>query len=263
MEPRHSQRSNFVRNRVRYGSLVGNEHENALAFVRLPFRGGASPHPGSSRSTRVRHLLAVLDEKARLAAAVQALRAAQLEDSLPNLLAERELSELRLAVEAARFVEESLMEEDEIHARVEEVRATAGSKTLCQSPPVEEQVVVDHLPVLPIPGRVTPVRLPQQTLSPCLTVGERTVVDPVPRQLHPLPEGPDQFLSHDDEDRRQSRHCQAPQPHRQWNSPSQHLCGGWSHSLGAEELSTTAGAATKRVLHQRVGLPASVATIAT
>ena len=74
MEPRRSQRSNFGRNPVRYGSWVGeSEQDNVLAFGQLPFCDGGS----SSRSSRARYLQAVLDEKTRLAAAEQALRAAE------------------------------------------------------------------------------------------------------------------------------------------------------------------------------------------
>ena len=73
MEPRRSQRSNFGRNPVRYGSWVGDEQDNVLAFGRLPFRDGGS----SSRLSRARYLQAVLDEKTRLAAAEHALRAAE------------------------------------------------------------------------------------------------------------------------------------------------------------------------------------------
>ena len=75
MEPRRSQRSNFGRNPVRYGSWVGDEQDNVLAFGQLPFRDGGS----SSCSSRARYLQAVLDEKTRLGAAQQALRAAERE----------------------------------------------------------------------------------------------------------------------------------------------------------------------------------------
>ena len=104
MEPRRSERSNFGRNPVRYGSWVGDsEQDNVLAFGQLPFLDGGS----SSRSSRARYLQAVLDEKTRLAAAEQALRAAEREELKAKLRAERELSELRLAVEAARLTNES------------------------------------------------------------------------------------------------------------------------------------------------------------
>ena len=59
----------FWKNPVRYGSWVGDEQDNVLAFGRLPFRDGGS----SSRSTRARYLQAVLDEKTRLTAIPQFL----------------------------------------------------------------------------------------------------------------------------------------------------------------------------------------------
>ena len=173
MEPR---RSNFGRNPVRYGSWVGDsEQHNVLAFGQLPFRDGGS----SCRSSRARYLQAVLDEKTRLAAAEQALRAAEREELKAKLQAERELSELRLAVEAAQLTNESSFEEEVIHARVEEWRPSVGSTTLPPSLTVGEQDAIDHLPVLPVPGRTTPVDLPpqRQTLSPTPTVGERNVVE--------------------------------------------------------------------------------------
>ena len=66
-----------------------------------------------------------------------------------------------------------------IHARVEEWRASVGSTTLPQSLTVGEQDAIDHLPVLPVPGRTAPVDLPpqRQTPSPTPTVGERNVVE--------------------------------------------------------------------------------------
>ena len=176
MEPRRSQRSNFGRNPVRYGSWVGDsEQDNVLAFGQLPFCDGGS----SSRSSRARYLQAVLDEKTRLAAAEQALRAAEREELKAKLRAERELSELRLAVEAALLTNESSLDEEVIHARVEEWRASVGSTTLPQSLTVGEQDAIDHLPVLPVPGRTAPVDLPpqRQTPSPTPTVGERNVVE--------------------------------------------------------------------------------------
>ena len=177
MEPRRSQRSNFGRNPVRCGSWVGDEQDNVLAFGRLPFRDGGS----SSRSSRARYLQAVLDEKTHLAAAEQALRAAEREreELQAKLQAERELSDLRLAVDAARLTNESLLEEEVIHARVEEWGASVGSLTLPKSLTVGEQDAIDHLPVLPVPGRTSPVDLPpqRQTPSPTPTVGERNVVE--------------------------------------------------------------------------------------
>ena len=175
MEPRRSQCSNFGRNPVRYGSWVGDEQDNVLAFGQLLFRDGGN----SSRSSRARYLQAVLDEKTRLAAAEQALRAAEREELQAKMPAERELSDLRLALEAARLTNESLLEEEVIHARVEEWRASVGSSMLPQSLTVGEQDAIDHLPVLPVPGRTTPVDLPpqQQTPSPTPTVGERNVVE--------------------------------------------------------------------------------------
>ena len=168
-----TRRSNFGRNPARYGSWVGDsEQDNVLAFGQLPFRDGGS----SSRSSRARYLQAVLDEKTRLAAAEQALRAAEREELKAKLLAERELSELRLAVEAARLTNESSLEEEVIHARVEEWRASVGSTTLPQSLTVGEQDAIDHLPVLPVPGRTALADLPpqRQTPSPTPTVGELT-----------------------------------------------------------------------------------------
>ena len=223
MESRRSQRSNYARNPVRYGSWVGDEQENVLAFGRLPFRDGET----SSRSSQGRYLQAVLDEKTRLAAAEQALRAAQLEELQAKLQAEGELSDLRLAVEAARLTDESLLEEDMIHVRLDKWRTSVGTPTLPQPPTVKEHGLMDHCPLLSVPGRVTPVprqhafyrsptagerravhvdqlpfslapgkvtpiSAPRQRLSQLLTVGERNVVDPpspsaVPGRVAPIP----------------------------------------------------------------------------
>ena len=218
MEPRRSQRINFQRNPVRYGSWVGDEQENALAFGRLLFRDGGS----SSRSSQARYLQAVLDEKTCLAAAEQTLKAAQLEELQAKVQAERELSDRRLAVEAARLTDEGLLEEDVIQARLEEWRTIVGSLTLPKPPTVEEQDVMDHCPLLSVPGRVTPIPpprqhafyrspmaeerravhvdhlpfsltpgkvtpipAPRQRLSQPLTVGEQNVLDPPPPSAVP------------------------------------------------------------------------------
>ena len=106
-----------------------------LADYRSARDGGSS-----SRSSRAKYLQAVLHEKTRLAAAEQTLRAAQLDELQAKLQAERELSDFRLAVEAARLTDKSLLEEDVIHPRVEEWRASVSSPPLPQSPMVGDGV---------------------------------------------------------------------------------------------------------------------------